>query len=99
VEDLGVDGMVLHSCVNLEVLTAVIMANTIILDVTPCNVVEICQPFKVKFASNFTALRVEIPCALETFANFYKTDSAMSTKTPPLVTTVFFTPLEKASLV
>ena len=38
---LGVDGMVLHSCVNLEVLTAVIMVKIIILDVTACNVVEI----------------------------------------------------------
>jgi len=59
VGDLGVDGMVLQSCVNLEVLTAVIMAKTIIFYVTLCNVVEICQTFRVKFASIFTTLRKE----------------------------------------
>jgi hypothetical protein len=48
--DLGVDGMVIHSCVNFEVLTAVIMVKTIILDVTPYSVVEICQTFRVNFS-------------------------------------------------
>jgi len=60
--DLEVDGMVIHSCVNFHVLTAVIMVKTIILDVTPCNVVEICQPFRVNFCLIFTALGLEVQC-------------------------------------
>jgi len=61
--DLGVDGMVKHSCVNLEVLTAVIMVKTLILDVTPCSVVETRQPFRVNFCLYiFTALRMDVPC-------------------------------------
>jgi hypothetical protein len=97
--DLGVDGMVIHSCVNLEVLTAVIMVKTIILDVTPYSMVEMCQPFRVNFCLQLCCPEVGITMFLETFINFYKTDSATSKKTPPFLITVFLTPLETVRLV
>ena len=97
--DLGVDGMVIHSCVNLEVLTAVIMVKTIILDVTLCSVVEICQPFRVNFCLYIYCPEDGSTTSLETFINFYKTDSTTSMRTPPFFITVFLIPLEMPRLV
>jgi len=89
----------IHSCVNLEFQTAVIMVKTVIWDVTPCSVVEICQPFRVNVWLHLYCPEDGSTMSIETFINFYQTDSATSKKTPPFVITVFLTPIEMARLV
>ena len=88
--DLGVDGKVIHySCVN-----AVIMGNIIFLNVTPCSVIEICQPFIVNFCLRLYYPEDGSTMFLERLINFYKTDSATSKKTAPFVLQ-YYSPLSK----